>query len=298
MPWSYREVLFHSLPKYSSGGFLFMKNRFNLELKNPLIMKGEKIEFREVEIIAENDILFELSPFPGLHEFSLKDLNEDHWYFSFSKQLADFTKNIVSNSGIRFNSLYVDGDSVSNSNVLKIKCGRSDIDGELKFVLELIQKYKNVKLRLDANQSWDEDQLHYFYNSLPKDNIDYFEEPVKDSHKLSDEIPIALDESIYLNNEMDFQHDVFVIKPKLFNDFNNFLKFLEKNKQKRLIFSSLFESSVGMRELLRLATYFNLNDYHGFDPFNFLTSDVALNPIIYQDGILLDHNQKFELLDV
>lgn len=272
-----------------------MKKYFNLKLRAPISMKHHTWNTREILISQVDDVFVEVAPFPGLHDFTLKEIDEKHEFFQLCFEIAKFLKEKSLADKVNLNSLLIDECLETSSPVAKLKCGRKAIAQEIDLVLRLIDENPQIKLRIDANQAWSNSEFLDFAKKIPTKNIDYFEEPVVDSYLLKDEFPIALDESIYQNPNYDFQHETLIVKPKLFKTFDILISFLERHRTKRLIFSSLFESSIGMRELMQFALLYNKNDFHGLDPFNFLLEDTVDNPLVFANGAIHDHQESFDV---
>jgi o-succinylbenzoate synthase len=173
---------------------------------------------------------------------------------------------------------------------LKIKVGNHSVCDALDLVSR-IQRYP-VRLRIDVNRRWGFDEAMQFFNRLDLINIEYIEEPTHDLHRWSQlpPIPIALDETlqqakkawIHLPNV-----HALILKPTLLGRRLDGLIQFGKKYGKKLVFSSSFESAIGLLHIAHLqATFSPQNavglDTHRFFRFNFL-------PMPVQNGMLSDH---------
>ena len=129
-------------------------------------------------------------------------------------------------------------------------------------VLELLKTIpKDVKVRLDANQSFTLEGIKDFLFSLEPSQIDYIEEPIKDLSKLKSlkqnfPLQIALDESLYQNTSTeDIRFDVAILKPTMTGG-PSFLKALVDSCYKRdlrVVFTSALENIVAINTSKQLA---------------------------------------------
>lgn len=160
----------------------------------------------------------------------------------------------------------------------KIKVGRENPRKEGEKVRDYLQRYPQLKLRLDANQAWDLKQALTFAVQIPKPQriqIEFIEEPcqtISDSLAFAEETEIALawDES---TRERDFQLQpapflrAIVIKPTLLGSFEDCVTLLNRAQQFNLdcVISSSLESSLALNQLARFAQQFAPQTIPGLD---------------------------------
>jgi len=150
-----------------------------------------------------------------------------------------------------------------NLSTFKIKVSKLDPleNKAIKNLLTLASEHK-VKFRLDCNAAFDFNQSLEFFSSLPKENIQYIEEPFKNPEpskiaqfKKQSGHKLALDESLMqskvlnssLANLPDENPDFFILKPMCLNGIKNSLKIANQAKKLGIqtVFSNLLESSIG-----------------------------------------------------
>jgi o-succinylbenzoate---CoA ligase len=172
---------------------------------------------------------------------------------------------------------------------LKIKVGSNSIEydiARIDAIKDLLRDNK-IKLRLDANRAWTLEQAVDFCESTQDVSIEYIEEPLQDIRQLkelydSTGINIALDETLYEKHSLDYIKSLsfikaFVIKPSVLGSLGRLIQLsnLAKEMNIQLVFSSIFESGIGMKQLIALASSFGeLGTVHGFDTYKWLFNDV------------------------
>lgn len=175
---------------------------------------------------------------------------------------------------------------------IKLKIGRDDFNNDLSCIKSVQKTLKEgCKLRLDVNGKWSPSEAEKNFSKLKYFNIEYIEQPVesvKDFPELqaATKIPLATDESLrssedafeIINNNLA---QVLILKPMLLGGFLNTLEIIllaEKNN-KRTVISSSFESSVGKRNLVLLASLIKGDVAHGISVNEYF--DDELVPDIY-----------------
>lgn len=110
---------------------------------------------------------------------------------------------------------------------IKVKVGK-DIDTEVALVEKIRKSFPAVKIRLDANQAWNEKKATKYLHSFSEFSIEYCEQPVPATDITAlkavtdrSDIPVAADESARtlsdVTNLLDIAAcDLFIIKPSLF----------------------------------------------------------------------------------
>jgi len=143
----------------------------------------------------------------------------------------------------------------------KLKVGQQSLEQDLQSLHNLLRHLPEIQLRLDANRSWSLADLHTLLSQLPEQGIDYLEEPLKNPADYAYWPPsatcrLALDESLA---EPAWQTwagfaQVLVLKPMLLGPERlQACLALARETQKQVVFSSVFESGLGLRYLAQLA---------------------------------------------
>jgi O-succinylbenzoate synthase len=146
--------------------------------------------------------------------------------------------------------------------VVKIKLGP---EPDLHLVRELLSARRDVRFRLDPNRRWTPETLVSVFQKLPEDSLDYIEEPLPDPEQYSGvwdrmPVPIGLDESLLegVRAEIAAHPHVkaLVIKPTLMGNAADRAPWirLAAESGKQVVWSSCFESGVGLWHLARLAS--------------------------------------------
>lgn len=154
------------------------------------------------------------------------------------------------------------------------------LEREVFLIKDLITRHPQIRLRLDANRSFQTtEEITFFYQELA-DKIEYFEEPFEDTYLKLDQLtdlPIALDESCVtlgkqLTSFLNKSSHPFslVLKPSLLGGPLTTLKIIESAQQQNhpVIISSSFEGIVGQywnRYLASFANGLQKNSIHGLD---------------------------------
>jgi len=150
----------------------------------------------------------------------------------------------------------------------KWKVGVAAYKEELAMLDDLLAKLPDgSKLRLDANEAWDQPTLEKWLAVTAERPIEYIEQPLsRKSKNLQDVLlhiqndyptPIALDESIcndhdvseWINSEWQ---GIYVIKPTLFADPYRVVNALALSNA-NVVFSSALETAIGAKAALHLA---------------------------------------------
>ena len=137
---------------------------------------------------------------------------------------------------------------------------RDDHEEEANLEEILSQIGNNIKLRIDANGSWERD-IAYRWADILKDNnnIDWLEQPlcvddIEGMKELNKKIPIALDESLLkFPTLIDEWKGWQIRRPSQENNPVKLLKELE-NKKALISISTSFETGIGKRWLYHLSS--------------------------------------------
>lgn len=163
---------------------------------------------------------------------------------------------------------------------LKIKVGHLTIE---EAIAQIRQAPKTLELRLDFNQQWPLEKLLAFSNHFSAEEFAYLEEPTQSFSDLmlfsqKTGFPIAVDESIPDVPYLEIPTlKALIVKPTI-------LGCIPPTKPNvELIFSSAFESGVGVLHLARLAAENNPYRPHGLDPYSHLQEDIlSIKPTLEQ----------------
>jgi O-succinylbenzoate synthase len=161
-------------------------------------------------------------------------------------------------------------------------------------------------IRLDPNRSWDEAVWNFW---MPRLNeiakwIEFVEEPFGGNttpgemlrHGESSPVPLALDESLAKGGLHDWLKrgwpGYWVVKPTLFGPSLDWMDALGRHHSK-VVLSSVFETGIGLSNLIRLAQEFPETD-HGFGTQAYFDDDLGV-PQNGAEMTALDTNQQEEL---
>ena len=175
---------------------------------------------------------------------------------------------------------------------IKVKCARHSLADDIRYFGFLARRFPAARFRVDANRRWSADELRAFAGGVDMGRIDYFEEPTPNSLELAGHYPIALDETAleYASRPIAKgwqgglqRAKAIVVKPHLYVHIHQVLELLQWGVRAGIpmVLSSLFNSSVGTQNLLRLACLYpeNTATAHGLGPFCYLAQDTVENPL-------------------
>jgi O-succinylbenzoate synthase len=166
---------------------------------------------------------------------------------------------------------------------VKLKLGHLCLEDAIALV-----KQTNVKeIRLDFNQKWSLEKLLRFADHFSPEHFTYLEEPTKEFADLVifaklTGMPIAVDESIPTTPYWEISTlKAVVVKPTILGK----IPYLPPNTE--LIFSSAYESGIGLLHIAKLAQEHNPNRPHGLDSYSSLLADVIDPRPVIEKGMLL-----------
>jgi O-succinylbenzoate synthase len=166
---------------------------------------------------------------------------------------------------------------------IKLKLGSLSLEEALHLVKRIPS---NLEIRLDFNRKWPLEKLLQFAAHFTPDHFAYFEEPAQDFPSLMKfskltNMPIAVDESI---PEIPYWEiptlKALIVKPTILGLVPPPLPNTE------LIFSSAYESGVGLLHIARLAQMHNPDRPHGLDSYTALLEDVITPRPLIENGKL------------
>jgi O-succinylbenzoate synthase len=166
---------------------------------------------------------------------------------------------------------------------IKLKLGALSLEDALTVVKRTA---KHLEIRLDFNRKWPLEKLLSFAEHFTPTTFAYFEEPaisfadLLTFSKLTG-MPIAVDESI---PEVPYWEiptlKAIIVKPTILGK----IPFIPPNTE--LIFSSAYESGIGLLHIARLAKEHNPNRPHGLDSYTHLLEDVITPRPVIGNGML------------
>ena len=158
--------------------------------------------------------------------------------------------------------------SLTKTSIIKCKVGNNPLKQELSTILLHIKSHKQCKFRFDANNKFTLNQAIDFFSSIPKNAIDYIEDPCHKKHinqfHTQTNLPLAFD---WLNNTPlpTYILKSLVIKPTLIGSLKNILALIKKKPSTPLIFSSTYETIIGLSAISRLAYILSPKQAHGLN---------------------------------
>jgi len=196
----------------------------------------------------------------------------------------------------------------SNYRSVKLKVGSRDLSEDISLTRKVREQLgESMELRLDANRSWGIEQTVAFHYETKDCRIEYIEEPVTNSSELlqllkqkEPEIPVALDETLTEIEISDFKKFssvcALVLKPTLLG-LEKTISFAELAKTHNIscVFSSSYESVLGLSIIAQLAAGNCTNSACGLDTLGIFADDIYLNLFPVENGRI--EMKKIEALD-
>ncbi|MCL1075687.1 o-succinylbenzoate synthase [Shewanella dokdonensis] len=173
---------------------------------------------------------------------------------------------------------------------VKIKVAQTSMAEELALIYAVLEQRPELKLRLDANQGFEQQQAESFCACLPKAAIEYFEEPCRiwqnnRSLYASTGIPFALDETLAKTADFKVAEDSFeyglralVLKPMLLGTLQRLQRLIEEANALgiRCVLSSSLEASLGIRDLCKVAALLTPDETPGADTLSPFSKDLIV----------------------
>jgi O-succinylbenzoic acid--CoA ligase len=172
---------------------------------------------------------------------------------------------------------------------IKLKVGSEDLESDIEKIksIEKMIVDNDIKIRLDVNRNWSYEQVVTFADAVKDIPIEYIEEPISDItelRRLYEEtgLNIALDETLYEDHSYDYIASLdfvkaYVIKLTVLGGLSKLLKLKEiaDSSNIDLVFSSAFESGIGMKQIISLASALSQPETaHGFDTYKWLKQEL------------------------
>ncbi len=166
---------------------------------------------------------------------------------------------------------------------LKLKLGPLLLNEALKLLKETP---KHLELRLDFNRQWPLERLLAFAGHFTPTDFAYLEEPCSNFSDLLSfskltQFPIAVDESIPTIPYWEIPTlKALIVKPTILGSVPPPPPGVE------LIFSSAYESGIGILHLARLCLQYNPDRPHGLDPYTQFLEDVLPEGPLISKGFI------------
>jgi len=176
---------------------------------------------------------------------------------------------------------------------LKLKLGHASPEEDFRCVEAVSEAVgRNIPLRLDPNQAWDRQAAERLVSRLADFTIEYLEQPVcfdgiEDLRAFRDisPIPVALDDMSadfrYLREVIEARAtDAVVLKPTMLGEASQLAGIIElaRERQVKTVFTSAFESVVGLAGVAQLAAALAAETTHGL-----------ATGMFFSQGFLSDH---------
>jgi o-succinylbenzoate synthase len=199
-------------------------------------------------------------------------------------------------------------------NTLKVKVG-INTDTEFKLLKVLRSQFQDIKIRIDANQSWSFNEAIKILNNLESLGIEFCEEPLKVAEakylpelKKLVKIKLAADESF--RNKKDAIRlikqdavETLILKPMMFGSFSeiNVTKQLADSHYNSVVFTTSLESKIGRTITAILTSGWGATNYaHGLSTGSLFEYDLGEESEIHsgffhlpiKPGIGIDLNVK------
>ncbi len=181
---------------------------------------------------------------------------------------------------------------------VKVKVGRISEEAEINQIRRLAERMEGeIILRLDGNRSLDPEALDRYWESLQGHEIEYFEEPVKNSSLYRKvKYNIALDESVgdYISDDdidrkkLPGSVKALVLKSSWVKGLHGIFRSIDAANSYgiKTVLSSPFNTGAGISALALIGTRpdTGLETSHGFDTYRYLESDILNEKISLQNG--------------
>ncbi len=172
---------------------------------------------------------------------------------------------------------------------VKLKVGRGDVVDDVALVKALRNALRSDQsLRLDANRAWSLDDGVQFGRACRGIDIEYIEEPVDDPNECEmffDQtgLPYAFDETVIEERIPNCPHlAALVVKPTLVGGMRKLTSLRRFGVP--LVFSSAFESHVGLGVIARLGNQISPGTPMGLDTHRWLLENLVGRSVAFGDG--------------
>ncbi len=183
--------------------------------------------------------------------------------------------------------------AASGFSVIKLKVGRFPMALELACFRAAVEAAPDVRWRLDANRAWSALIARGFAQEVEGLPIDYVEEPVRagvaQPEEWPDAVAVAWDETLQEHEPPPVAPGpvkVWVLKPTLAGGLARAIRLAGEASRRGLaiVFSSAYESGVGVRVLAELAAA--TGGVAGLDTYRVLAEDVLTPGLVVSAGAM------------
>jgi o-succinylbenzoate synthase len=259
----------------------------------PLITPVFSMKSRQGLIIETSNGLGEVAPLPGWSQENLQDiLTKPHPSLEFGLLSASSAFPTIFPSieiaALTFNRKDVIKAIQQGYQTIKLKVKNTEIANAIDIIN---QSPASIRWRIDANRSWDLQETIKFFRSIDEQRIEYIEEPLQNIQQLDQLpfIPIALDETLLsfdaTQTLIPDNIRAFVLKPTLLGSRIHSLIDLGHKLHKTLVFSSCFESEIGLFHIARLQSIHSPKIAAGIDTYRYFQNHFLTFPV--QNGKLM-----------
>ncbi len=179
---------------------------------------------------------------------------------------------------------------VAGYDTAKLKVGYRPVEDDITLVNTIALELPELILRLDANLGWTSDDVKRFAETLPREAVEWIEDPcrltMREWSALQNEvgIPFACDEAFTETEILEYEglpgFQTLVLKPARMGAITARAKLIERMRDEEIVIvlSSMFDSSIGLAHLARLAVEWSSPEIaQGLGTLHFLKTD-TLNP--------------------
>tara|TARA_B100000427_G_scaffold49531_1_gene37491 strand:- start:10702 stop:11667 length:966 start_codon:yes stop_codon:yes gene_type:complete len=273
---------------------------FNHHLSYPIKVNGTQISLRKgfyCYILIKDNVMGvgEIAPLPGLSKETLDDVKEElskltaiklplkpspfeQRYFPIFSKLPSVQFGIESAIVMALSSPSTlkchqfigslqTAPTSYPSPIIKFKIGRAPMQDELNLIKRILKQNNNIKFRFDANHNLSLSDAKTFFKDVPNHHIDYIEAPCKTHQEeilfeRESKLPIAIDTPDDITSIPAYcQH--LIIKPMIIGSVFTYLNRIPKHVT--CIFSSSYESIIGLTGITNIASYISPEHYHGLN---------------------------------
>ena len=171
---------------------------------------------------------------------------------------------------------------------VKLKVGRQAVADDIALARRIRQLLpRSIRLRLDANRAWSLADAVVFADGVFQGDIEYIEEPVRDSAQLAElnnrapQVPLAIDESVRFWSLEQIRSAGYlkavVLKPTVIGGIGRTVLLARACREsgKTPVISSSIESSIGLSMLAHLSAALTPDTPSGLDTARLLADDLV-----------------------
>jgi O-succinylbenzoate synthase len=190
----------------------------------------------------------------------------------------------------------------NGTTTFKLKVGAQSLQDDLYKIKRIVSTFKSdTRLRLDANRRWTFDDARAACKELNSLPIEFIEEPTDHPKYLMDlkeetDIPIAIDETFQENSSVPLLGlpyvDVIIIKPSFIGGTTRCLELAQDimATEKKVVFTSAFESGLGCLITAHLAAAVSPDSVHGVATYPYFENDLLHQPPTLEGGYMQLHS--------